>query len=279
MKNYTVDLQKEYGLQGGALTCYVADKPFDGDAEWKRPALVIVPGGGYTNVSKREAEPLAFEFLARGFHTFVLWYRTGEVNGVRYPEQLLELSAAVDYVKTHAEELCVNKDEVFAMGFSAGGHLVANLAVEYADVEKKAGKYLDCKPTAVVLGYPVISQIDGHQGSYRNLLNGYSDEEKEEVLKTLNLDQAVSETTAPAFIWATAEDKSVPVSNAIRFASALNANEVRFELHIFPQGKHGLSTGRVEINRGLADRGYLDRIPEWLGACEKFLRLYIEEKF
>ena len=279
MKNYTVDLQKEYGLQGGALTCYVADKPFDGDAEWKRPALVIVPGGGYTNVSKREAEPLAFEFLARGFHTFVLWYRTGEANGVRYPEQLLELSAAVDYVKTHAEELCVNKDEVFAMGFSAGGHLVANLAVEYADVEKKAGKYLDCKPTAVALGYPVISQIDGHQGSYRNLLNGYSDEEKAELLKTLNLDQAVSETTAPAFIWATAEDKSVPVSNAIRFASALNANGVRFELHIFPQGKHGLSTGRVEINRRLADRDCLDRIPEWLGACEKFLRLYIEEKF
>lgn len=279
MKNYTVDLQEEYGLQGGSLTCYVAEKPFVGDAEWKRPALVIVPGGGYSNVSKREAEPLAFEFLARGFHTFVLWYRTGEANGVRYPEQLLELSAAMDYIKTHADELCVNKDEVFAMGFSAGGHLVADLAVEYASVDEKAGKHLDCKPTAVVLGYPVIAQIDGHQGSYKNLLNGYTDEEKAELLKTLNLDQAVSETTAPAFIWTTAEDKTVPPSNALRFALALNAKSVPYELHVFPQGKHGLSTGSVEINRGLADKPYLARIPEWLDPCEKFLRLFIEEKF
>ncbi|MBQ8309289.1 MAG: alpha/beta hydrolase [Clostridia bacterium] len=279
MKNYVVDLKAEYGLQGGTLTCLVADRPFDAEVEWKRPALIVVPGGGYAYTSKREAEPIAFEFLARGFHTFILDYRTGAQNNVRYPEQLLELSAAVDYVKKHSGELCVNKDEVFAIGFSAGGHLVGNLAIEYASVPEKAGKPLDCKPTAVGLCYPVISKIHGHQGSFVNLLDGYSEEAQAELLKTLNLNEAVTENTPPAFLWATATDGAVPADNALRYALALAQNNVPYELHIYPKGSHGLSAGNKEINMPNADKEWLKRIPRWLDECTAFFRLYIQEKF
>ena len=37
-------------------------------------------------------------------------------------------------------------------------------------VSKKMGMEIDCKPTAVGLGYPVISTKNGHQGSFNNLL-------------------------------------------------------------------------------------------------------------
>lgn len=275
MKAYTVDLTKEYSfLEGGKLDCILGDKPWDHDVpDWKRPAVVVVPGGGYGMVSKREGEPIAHAFLARGFQTFILWYSVAP--DAAYPQQLFQLSAAVDYVKKNAKEMNVNPDEVFVVGFSAGGHLTANLAVECQDVSIKAGVELNCKPTAVGLAYPVISKIDGHQGSYENLLMGYTDEAKEELLKTLNLNEAVSQNTPPAFIWSTSEDSVVPSSNALRYALALANQGIRYELHVYPFGEHGASTGSEEINWNVPE-DY--KIKGWVDDCAKFFRIYTTEK-
>lgn len=274
MKVYTVELKKEYNfLEGGTLSCMLMDMPWDVQKDWKRPAVIVVPGGGYEMVSKREGEPVAAAFFAKGFQAFILDYLVAK-DGVSYPEQLLELASAVDYVKKNAEAFCVNKDEVFVVGFSAGGHLTGTLAVEHTHVFDKAGVALDCKPTAVGLCYPVISQIHGHQGSYDNLLQGYTDEAKKELLKTLNLNEAVSEDTPPAFLWATARDGSVPADNALRYAMALADKGILYELHIYPYGFHGLSTGAFEVNESFC---HLPRVSAWVGDCIEFFKLYIQE--
>ena len=276
MKAYMVDLGKEYSfLQGGALQCLLADFPSDGENNvgWKRPAVIVVPGGGYGFVSKREGEPVAMEFLAKGFQAFVLWYEIAP-NAV-YPEQLFELSAAVDYVKNYAEEMNVNAEEIFVVGFSAGGHLTANLAVDHQNISDKAGQTLRCRPTAVGLCYPVISHLNGHQGSYDNLLMGYTDEAKEELLKVLSVDQAVSKNTPPAFIWTTFSDQVVPCDNALRYAMALAKYGIEYELHVYPRGAHGASTGSLEINPEGAE---FAKIKTWVGNCVEFFRMYTIEK-
>ena len=277
MKAYTIDLKEKYGfLQGGKLDCWLGDCPMDTVSKsWKRPALIVVPGGGYGMTSKREGEPIASAFFAKGFQVFILWYLC-KPDGARYPEQLLELASAVDYVKKNAAEMSVNPNEVFVVGFSAGGHLSANLAVEYASVPEKAGVALDCKPTAVGLAYPVISSKKGHFGSYINLLDGYTDEAKEELLKTLNLNEAVTKDTPPAFIWTTRTDQAVPCDNGIRYAQALADNGVDFELHVYPRGVHGLSTASLEINPEGAE---LTSVEHWVSACANFFRFYTVEKF
>ena len=274
MKAYTVDLTKEYSfLQGGNLQCILGDCPWDAEVEWKRPALIVVPGGGYGMVSKREGEPIAHAFLAKGFQTFILWYSVAP--NAAYPQQLLQLSAAVDYVKKNAKEMNVNPDEVFVVGFSAGGHLTGNLAVEHQDVSAKVGVELNCKPTAVGLAYPVISNINGHQGSYDNLLLGYTEEAKEELMKTLSLDKAVSKDTPPAFIWTTAVDQAVPADNALRYALALAKYGIQYELHVYPFGEHGASTGSAEINTCVPED---QKIKGWIDDCAKFFRIYTVEK-
>lgn len=280
MKAYVVDLKKEYGLQGGELACSLMDNPRDlGNvdyAQWKRPALIVVPGGGYGMVSKREGEPVSTGFLGRGFQTFVLTYLCGGENGVSYPEQLLELAASVDYVKKHADELGVNKDEVFVVGFSAGGHLTGNLAVEYEKAAALLGGNVDCKPTAVGLSYPVITE-EGHRGSYNNLLYGYTDEAKAELLKTLELHKAVTEQTPPAFLWAMSKDAGVPPDkNVLLYALALAQKGVDYELHVYPNGYHGTSTGTREIN---GTDPSLIRTRVWMDDCAAFFRLYITEPF
>lgn len=276
MRVYTVDLKEKYAfLQGGNLECILMDYPFDGEKNpnWKRPAVVVVPGGGYAMVSKREGDPIASEFFANGFQAFVLTYEV--TPNVAYPEQLLELSASLDYIRAHADEMNVNPDEIFVVGFSAGGHLTANLAVEYQSVSQKAGVALNSKPTAVGLAYPVISRLYGHVGSFDNLLIGYTEEAQAELLKTLNLDQAVTRDTPPAFIWTTAADSIVPSINSLYYAAALANAGVEYELHVHPRGDHGAATGGLEIN------GYypeLVNIKGWIGECSRFFRMYTVEK-
>ena len=98
------------------------------DGNVKRDAMLVIPGGGYCGVcSDREGEPIALEFFAKGYNAFVLNYRAGKAGDV-YPSQLLDAAAAMIYIREHEEELCINKDRVFAVGFSAGGHLCGSLA-------------------------------------------------------------------------------------------------------------------------------------------------------
>lgn len=278
MKTISVDLAKEYSfLKGGRLDGIITDYPHNDEMgqDWARPAVLVIPGGGYAIASKREGEPVASAFIGQGFQVFVLWYLT-ITEGVRYPEELLEACAAIDYIRKHAKELNVNPNEIFPVGFSAGGHLTGNIAIEYKDASNKAGVALDCKPTAVGLCYPVISNSHGHFGSYINLLEGYTDEEKAELLKTLNLNEVVSEDTPPAFIWATADDGVVPADNAIRFAQAMADHNREYELHIYPHGRHGLSTGNLDVN---PEGSELKKVRRWVEDCAEFFRLYCVEKF
>lgn len=278
MRIFTVDLKKEYGTEGGTLTALLADSPFNDAAQtakWKRPAVIVVPGGAYAFVSKTEGESVAHEFLSRGFQTFVLDYLTAP-DGVAYPEQLFELAAATDYVKTHAAEMNVNENEVFVVGFSAGGHLTGDLATEWQNIEAVTGKKLNCKPTATGLCYPVISSKAGHIASYDYLLQGYTAEAREELLKKLDLNEAVTENTPPAFIWSTAEDTCVPSQNALLYALELAKRKIPYELHVYPQCDHGTSTCNYEINGEYAP---LRRAARWTEDCAAFFRLFVTEKF
>lgn len=274
MKYQTIQLKERYNVQGGMLTVLAGDKPFDYEADWKRPAVIVVPGGGYGMVSKREAEPVAFAFLAKGFHVFILNYMVAP--DARYPEQLLELACSVDYLKKNADALSLNKEEIFVVGFSAGGHLAANLSTDYMQAVETYGAPLDCKVTAAGLCYPVITNKKGHFGSYQNLLNGYTDEEKQTLLQKLNLNEIVCERTAPAFLWATASDGVVPPSNALRYALALDDQGISYEIHVYPTGVHGLSTCDCEVN---PYGDHLKRMTKWIDDCAAFFRQFTKEIF
>jgi acetyl esterase/lipase len=117
--------------------------------------------------------------------------------------------------------------------------------------------------------------LDGHCGSYTNLLAGYTEEAREELLKTLNLNQAVTKDTPPAYIWTTANDEIVPCVNSLHYAEALAKAGVEYELHVYPRGPHGGATGKQDINPCYPE---LVDIRNWIADCSRFFRMYTIEK-
>lgn len=271
MKVKRVSLQEEYGF-GGYLDCMALDFPFDLERDWSRPAVIVVPGGGYGMTSKREGEVVAAEFFARGYQAFVLWYEVAS-DGAYYPRQFLQLASAIDYVKKNAKEFSVNPNAVFAVGFSAGGHLVGSVATGHQEASEIAGKPLDASLAAVGLCYPVINYEIGHNETYENVIGPREGEERAKLIEKLSLDKAVNEHTPPAFIYTTAEDSVVDSRNALVYALALASRKIPYELHVYPQGEHGASTGSVEINNEMP---HYKRISAWLDDCVSFFNLFVK---
>ena len=103
----------------------------------------------------------------------------------------------------------------------------------------------EVRPDGLLLGYPVItSGSKAHRKSFERLLGDRYDE----LVKSVSLEKRVSGNTPKTFLWHTFSDGNVPVDNSLLFAESLKKAEVPFELHIFPNGNHGLGLGTKETD-------------------------------
>ena len=91
------------GAKKGYLAAYVHDDLTELPNRRVRPIMLVIPGGGYTNVSQREAEPIAIQYFAQGFDCFVLDY---DVAPLGYPFQIMEAGMAMLYLRREGEAAC-----------------------------------------------------------------------------------------------------------------------------------------------------------------------------
>lgn len=208
-----------------------------------RPAMIVVPGGGYCVVSDTEAELVAKEFYNKGYNAFVVTYTTNLLMTIPLKLQpLKDLSKAVMLVRKKAEQFFIDPNKVIICGFSAGGHITGSLAVHFDAIELALhSEYegVSSRPDAVILSYPVITSGEyAHKGSFRALLG---DNASLKELEYMSLEKQVNKDTPPTFIWQTATDDVVPVENSYLYAQACKKHGVTFEHHVFGNGGHGMS--------------------------------------
>lgn len=220
------------------LALYLMDNYADIEIDRVRPTVLICPGGGYGSLTQRETEPIAMQMLALGFHAAVLYYH---VAPHRFPVALAEAACAVAHLRSHAAEYGVDPEKIVVAGFSAGGHLAASLGVFWDKewlVEYTGCTPAEMKPNGLILSYPVISSGEkAHRASFDRLLGENASTEQ---LEFVSLEKQVTAAVPPTFIWHTIGDQLVPVENTLLFTAALQKEGVKFEMHIYPQGVHGL---------------------------------------
>lgn len=256
MIHNTVEIKIDYNKLGiqhvgkpATITTYIKDIYDQVQNPFHRPLVVICPGGGYEHLSPREGEAVALKMLDLGYNAVILRY---SLMPNEFPCALYEAAYTMKYVRDHADEWDVNPDKIIIAGFSAGGHLAASVGTmwnsselnEFLQKELKVSPEV-IKPNAMLLGYPVITSGEyAHRASFKNLLGSKYDAMVEKVA----LENRVTKDTPNAFIWHTFADGSVPMENSLLFANALKKADIKFELHIFPDGAHGLGLGTAETD-------------------------------
>jgi acetyl esterase/lipase len=179
---------------------------------------------------------------ARGFTAFVLFYRLPGEGWAAGPDvALADAQRSVRLIRQRARDFALDPERVGAMGFSAGGHVCADLGARFAAktyTPADAADRLSAKPFCAAPIYPVVSMDPrvAHAGS-RSLLLGPNPSGALEAAHSP--DRNVPSDAPPHFLLHAEDDDVVPVENTLLLRAALKAKKIPVETHLFQNGGHG----------------------------------------
>lgn len=205
------------------------------------PCVIICAGGGYGLVANcTEGVPVAKELNKLGFQVFLLNYR---VAPQRYPVPQLDFLRAVRFVRANSEKLGVDPESITAMGFSAGGHLIASALAMENEIVDDTHRYdsISPKPNNLCFCYTLTSMVGNtHEKSVVNLLGDDPEFTQRERLSLENMDLKMFPKT---YLWACRDDQSVPVNHSELLYKCLKDAGVKSQLQLYEKGGHGCGLG------------------------------------
>lgn len=222
-------------------------------------AVIVFPGGGYKDLAIDLEGTEVCDWLTRmGITCVVLKYRVPDSGphweagcdchvDPKAPLALEDAQRTVGLVRHHASQWQVDPHKIGVLGFSAGGHLVADLSTHW---EKRSYPLVDaadkesCRPDFAVALYP------GHM------------REKTTREFELNPTLPVSRDTPSTFLLQAEDDPVDDPGNALVYYLALRKAGVPAELHYYAHGGHafGLRRTNSPITR------WPELVETWLGS-------------
>lgn len=126
----------------------------------KYPCIVWICGGAWLTMDKSAHLAYLSELARSGFVVASVEYRTS--NEAKYPLPLMDIKAAVRYLRAHSERYRIDPERFGVMGESAGGHLTSMTAL-VNDKKYDVGDYMEysSKVQAACPWYP-----PAHLGSF-----------------------------------------------------------------------------------------------------------------
>jgi acetyl esterase/lipase len=221
-------------------------------------AVIVFPGGGYKILAIDLEGTEVCEWLAsRGITAVLLKYRVPDSGphwdqdcrchrDPKAPMALEDAQRTVGLVRAHAAEWRVNPHKIGVLGFSAGGHLVADVSTHWS---KRVYPVVDaadtqsCRPDFAVMLYP------GHML------------EKTTREFELNPTIPVTSDTPPTFLLQAVDDPVDPVENSLVYYLALKKAGVSVEYHLYARGGHAFGLRRTTS----AITRWPELVETWLG--------------
>lgn len=233
-----------------------------------KPAIVVIPGGGYVREAFNHEGFMAGEWFSNhGVETFVLKYRLPDrelVDNASFVP-LMDAQQAIYWVRKNAEKYGVDPTNIGVIGFSAGGHLAASASTLFKEPVNTNLKSEDVRPDYSILLYPVISMDDAitHRGSKENLLGKNP---PKELVEKFTLENQVSKQTPITLMVHSSDDGGVPVANTENYANNLVKKGGNVTKIIVPIGGHGYGFRTT------------DKINYWTGYLETWLNANVINK-
>ncbi len=242
-------------------------------------AMIVIPGGGYDNLSPwgSEAVPAANNLTAIGVHVFILHYR---VKPYGYPHAMWDVQRAVRWVRANAAAYGIDPNRIGVLGYSAGGHVASTAATHFdpglLDSNAANGPHwfpgpkdsidrVSSRPNFHGLIYPMttmVQNVPGTSTAYaykpgRDIYIGTNPTTT--LVDYTSNEKQVSPQTPPAFLnWGTS-DNVVNTLNSTAYRDSLISKGVKYKTVIVSGGQHNPnSTARLDSLRAwLNTEGFL----------------------
>jgi acetyl esterase/lipase len=190
----------------------------DGDAA--RPAVLLIHGGGWAAPDRREQMvSIAERVAARGFVVVNATYRFAPEH--IYPAPVDDLRQALIWMRAHAQQYRLQPEQIAAMGYSAGGHLAAQLGVLDGPAEVRVQAVVDGAGPTDLSKYPGGKLVPQFVGG--------TQAEVPQAFATASPMTHVSADDPPVFLYHGSWDALVPDHHSRDFKAALEQAGVHCE--------------------------------------------------
>lgn len=206
------------------------------------PVIVSVHGGGWVYGDKERYQYYCMSLAEHGFAVVNFSYRLAPE--AKFPAQLEDVNAVFTWVQDNAAKYRMDASHVFALGDSAGGHLLSLYAAlcsnpDYAQSFSFAAPK-GFIPSAIALNCGVYSLEGNNSDKMTNVLMddlflGGSTPEKLHNISAVNF---ITAAFPPTFLM-TCTDDFLTEQPAL-FMPQLMKCKVPFELHFYSEGEKGL---------------------------------------
>ncbi len=217
--------------------------PANAPAGTRRPAVVIIHGGGWTGGDKGAGREINIgtNLALNGYVglsiNYVLASTNKAVSKATWPQNLHDCMTAVRWLRKHAERLQVDPERIGVIGGSAGGHLAAMLAVvgdkDGLDPQGPYGEF-SCRVQCAV---DLYGPADLSDRPHLTML-GKTREEAPELYRAASPITYVDKNDPPILIMHGTADKTVDIAQSKLFATKLKEAGARHELVIVEGAPH-----------------------------------------
>ena len=228
-------------IHNPSITAFFPEKP-------NGLAVLICPGGGHENLVYNSEGKDAAEYLnSIGITAFVLKYRLA--RGKDSPYQLethvkLDAERAMRLIRSKAAEFKIDASRIGAMGFSAGGEVVALIAYNSNNVLKNTSdaiNKLNSQPNFQILVYP----------------------------GPLFIPKEIKADAPPAFLVA-ANDDSCCSGPIVELLNGYRKADVPVEMHLYSKGGHAFNMGKRAKTNSL--KTWSQRLTDWFEDNNYFVK-------
>jgi acetyl esterase/lipase len=228
-------------IHNPSITAFFPEKP-------NGLAVLICPGGGHENLVYNSEGKDAAEYLnSIGITAFVLKYRLARTKDSPYKLETdvkQDAERAMRVIRSRAADLQIDPNRIGAMGFSAGGEVVALVAYNSNNVVKNTSDAIDkinSQPNFQILVYP----------------------------GPLFIPKEVKADAPPAFLVA-ANDDSCCSAPIIELLNGYRKANVPVEMHLYSKGGHAFNMGKRAKTNSL--KTWSQRLTDWFEDNNYFIK-------
>ncbi len=262
VSNDAVDVQQDIPFYEGGP---VLDAYLPKNGQLKRPALVMVHGGGWNSGDKAEFAPYAMRAATeQQWVVFDVDYLLSATDVSSWPDELHDIQAAIRFIATNAQNFGIDPQRVVALGESAGANLLALISSE-GTANPVTGDPVGDNPTlavplrAVGLWSPPVDLADLYSNGGQAPVSCGPDQACDfvwtqgAIAQYMHCDPAscpeayadaspsswVSGNTAPSFV-VNSTTELVPLGQIVQYVMSLQSAHVEVQFEQLPGALHGI---------------------------------------